>query len=350
VSSDGQQRVRPFMKLTLAMLPGNLNATFRTQWLPIFKLLEEKLATQSTETFEDDEDEIEQKYMRGLAHLKERVSYCWNKNKLDPAQFTLGTWSNKTSRSAILKHGNVTDKEKLSEPSNRNKVRPNKTRNKKKAERPLYPSRQRRRIEKQQGRTERDNQQQQGRTQHDNQSDKNDDGGDAFADAFGGAFKDVTMTPHQARRDKEFKEQIDKEIEDGQRAAAAHRQVAGDGVATDGSLLFVRHSTGLRLNYGDNSNIGRKQYADVLDSASAGKKPAARKKTPPMAKKPPPITTLTSCAIKGCTFGTVIQASHKCYNKCGRLFHNLCAQVNDLCDDDNELDMYCSIECKRSKK
>jgi hypothetical protein len=114
-----------------------------------------------------------------------------------------------------------------------------------------------------QGRTERDNQQQQGRTQHDNQSDKNDDGGDAFADAFGGAFKDVPMTPHQARRDKEFKEQTDKEIEDGQRAAAAHRQVAGDGVATDGSLLFVRHSTGLRLNYGDNSNIGRKLYADV---------------------------------------------------------------------------------------
>jgi hypothetical protein len=74
--------------------------------------------------------------------------------------------------------------------------------------------------------------------------------------------------------------------------------VAGDAVATDGSLLFVRHSTGLRLNYGDNSNIGRKRYADVLDSpASAGKEPAARKKTPPMAKKPPPITTLTSCAI-----------------------------------------------------
>jgi hypothetical protein len=41
----------------------------------------------------------------------------------------------------------------------------------------------------------------------------------------------VPMTPHQARRDKEFKEQTDKEIEDGQRAAAAHRQVAGDGVA-----------------------------------------------------------------------------------------------------------------------
>jgi hypothetical protein len=33
VSLDGQERVRPFMKLTLAMLPRNLNATFRT---PLF--------------------------------------------------------------------------------------------------------------------------------------------------------------------------------------------------------------------------------------------------------------------------------------------------------------------------
>ena len=140
------------MKLTLAMLPCNLNATFRTQWLPIFKFLEEKLATQSTETFEDDEDEIEQKYRRCLAHLKDRVSYCWNKTKSDPTKFTLGTWSNKTSRSAIVKSGNATDREKLSEASNRNKVRPNKTRIKKRAEKPLYPSRQRRRIEKQQGR------------------------------------------------------------------------------------------------------------------------------------------------------------------------------------------------------
>jgi hypothetical protein len=115
VAFDGQERVRPFMKLTLAMLPRNLNATFRTQWLPIFKFLEEKLVTQSTETFEDAEDEIEQKYMRCLAHLKERVSYCWNKNKSDPTKFTVGTWSNKICRSTVVKSGNAADHEKLSE-------------------------------------------------------------------------------------------------------------------------------------------------------------------------------------------------------------------------------------------
>jgi hypothetical protein len=136
------------MKPRLAMLHGNLNPTFRTQWLPIFKFLEENLSTQSRETFEDDKDEIEQKYRRCLAHLKDRVSYCWNKTKSDPTKFTLGTWSNKTSQSAIVKSGNAMDCEKLSEARNRTKVRPNKRRIKKKAEKPLYPSCQRRQIEK----------------------------------------------------------------------------------------------------------------------------------------------------------------------------------------------------------
>ena len=170
------------MKLALAMISRNLNATFRTQWLPIFKFLEEKLVTQATETFEDDEDEIEQKHTRCLAHLKERVSCCWNKNKIDPAKCTLGTWSNKTSWSAIVKNGNSADLEKLSEASNCNKVRPNKTRNKKKAEKPLCPSCQKRRIEKQR------------------------------QDAFGDVPTD--MTPQQAQQDQELKEQTDRETED----------------------------------------------------------------------------------------------------------------------------------------
>jgi hypothetical protein len=78
------------------------------------------------------------------------------------------------------------DREKLSEPSNHNKVRPSKRRIKKKTEKPLYPSRQRRWIEKQQG-----------RTQGDNQS-NNDDGEDAFAVAFPDVPLRPALTPHQA--------------------------------------------------------------------------------------------------------------------------------------------------------
>ena len=99
------------MQLMLAMLPCKLNAMFSTQWLPVFKFLEEKLASQSTETFEDDEDEIEQKQMRCSAHLKERVPCCWNRNESDPTKFTLGTWSNKTSLSTVVKCGNAVDHE-----------------------------------------------------------------------------------------------------------------------------------------------------------------------------------------------------------------------------------------------
>ena len=37
-------------------------------------------------------------------------------------------------------------------------------------------------------------------------------------------------------------------------------------MAKDGSLFYVRHSTCLLRNYGDNSNVGRQLYAKVLDS------------------------------------------------------------------------------------
>jgi hypothetical protein len=89
-----------------------------------------------------------------------------------------------------LKHccesGNAANHEKLSEATDRNKkVRPNKMQGKKKAEKPLHPSGQRRWIEKQQGRTKRDNQ------SNDN------DGEDAFGDSFG-AVPLLDMTSHQA--------------------------------------------------------------------------------------------------------------------------------------------------------
>jgi hypothetical protein len=126
-------------------------------------------------------------------------------------------------------------------------------------------------------------------------------------------------------------------------------------VATDGNqLFFVPASAGLPRNHGHNSNIERQQYGDDLDSASAQKKlrqkkpPLMAKKPPSKAKKPPPITT--TCAIKGCTHGTVLDADHTCYNRCGQFLHSLCAQTNNLCDKDNELNKYCSMECKISKE
>jgi hypothetical protein len=123
----------------------------------------------------------------------------FEQKQIRPMNFSLATWSNRTSRSTVVKSGSAADHEKLSEASNCNKVRPNKMQKKKTFYDPLCPACQKRRIEKQQ----------EGRTQS-----HNDDGGeaDAFADAFGDMqLLRVDMT----ERDQEFKEQTDRETKDG---------------------------------------------------------------------------------------------------------------------------------------
>jgi hypothetical protein len=166
---------------------------------------------------------------------------------------------------------------------------------------------------------------------------------------FGDAFGDMQshVTPHQARGDQELEEWTDNETtEDGQRAAVGRCPATRDGVATDGSQSLVRRSTGLPRNCGDNSNVGRERHAATLDSQ---RKMPARKMAQ---KQPPPPPPMATCAIEGCTVGTVLHADHKCRDKRGRVFHNMCARGNGLCDNDNdnELDVRCSVECKRSKK
>ena len=346
-----------------------------------------------------DAPKIKQLYNGGTQYLKSKVSYIWpdggdenEEHNTRREKWLVATWSSKISRSQVVKHGSQADQSHLAAATRHNELHSHRPRKKRKVTRQGFQNqhdeeevdkalrgmirglgaatRERAEIGIREVRREaarggglgaatqeraeigiRESRQEAARDR--GVSSTNADTRRQVAhteeeDAFGDAFRDVPldMTSHQAQRDQEFKEQTDREIEDGQRAAAAHRQAAGDGVAKDGSLLFVRHSTGgLPCNYGDNSNVGRQLYAKVLDSE---RKQPAQKNPPPMAKRPPPTK---ACAIEGSNLGgTALQADHKCYNKCGRVFHNFCAQLNDLCDDYNELDMYCSMECKRSKK
>jgi hypothetical protein len=50
------------------------------------------------------------------------------------------------------------------------------------------------------------------------------------------------------------------------------------------------------------------------------------------------------CCIAGCTWQQ-LELNHHCY-RCRKEVHNMCAQANNLCGTDNELNMYCSLECK----
>jgi len=356
-----------------------------------------------------DAPKIKQLYDGGTQHLKSKVSYIWpdggdenEEHNTRREKWSVATWSSKISRSQVVKHGSQADQSHLAAATRHNELHSHRPRKKRKVTRQGFQNqhdeeevdkalrgmirglgaatRERAEIDIREVRREAaarggglgaDSTQERAARGRGASTSTNADTRRQVAhteedeDAFENAFRDVrlvndTMTPRQAQRDQEFKEEADKEIEDGRQAAASHRQAVGDGVATDGSVLFVRHSTGLRRNYGDNSNVGRQLYRKVLDQSAqkqpaqkqparkqpaqkkpARKKPApptAKKKPPPAAKQPPPTTT---CAVEGCTLGdTTIVADHKCYNKCGRVFHNLCAQMKHLCDDENELDMY----------
>lgn len=55
------------------------------------------------------------------------------------------------------------------------------------------------------------------------------------------------------------------------------------------------------------------------------------------------------CSIVGCTYPEQELNRHHCSN-CRAETHNLCAQNNNLCDDDREHLMYCSLTCKQAKQ
>ena len=53
------------------------------------------------------------------------------------------------------------------------------------------------------------------------------------------------------------------------------------------------------------------------------------------------------CAVPGCIMN-IMKPNHKCHAEgCSKLIHNLCAQRWNLTSNDNELDMYCSLQCKQ---
>ena len=80
VSADGSQRVKPFQKLTLAMLPTKeLKNAYKLIWKPIFGFLEDVISLQNGST--QTEEDIKDAYTRCLQHLQYTVSYCFEKKE-----------------------------------------------------------------------------------------------------------------------------------------------------------------------------------------------------------------------------------------------------------------------------
>jgi len=262
VSEDGTQVIRPFRKLTLSLLPKKLNATFKVQWRPIFKYIEEGMKnTVNADILSTDftGDDLEKYYSSCLEFLRGRVSYCFKNG--NSGTWSTGTWSNRIQRSTILKMGTDEDKIQLGNATNRNVPKPGGSKRKRwQHDRPRYLDRQRKRDGRRQQNLDRN--------------------GDCFLDALadvGGVMEAVH------RRDMEMQE----------------------------------------LLHNDEMNDGTTSPEGTSRGPSVG-----------------------MCPVPGCIWATLL-ANHPCYRAgCTKYVHNLCAQGSNLCDDENELNMYCSAQCK----
>ena len=134
------QPIMPFMEIQLQLLPSPIRNKFKNEWKPIFKFLENV-----TKDSVASGDTIDGTYTKCLNHLKTRVSYCFAGTR-DPTKYTVSTWSNRTSRSQIVKKGTDSDKAQLGEAGGRNKAKKQgSTRRRKAKSSVLYPGRQQKR-------------------------------------------------------------------------------------------------------------------------------------------------------------------------------------------------------------
>ena len=148
VSTDGLQRVRPFIKLSLRDLPERIKSSFKLNWKGIFDFLHDDAIAmvdfQALALPDTQNQEVHAAYTRCIDSLQKRVSYCFNNTKgRDPSiHWSIATWSLRTRYSSIKKHGTENDKAQLLQGTKRNQSRLFKARKRPLCVRPKYLARQ----------------------------------------------------------------------------------------------------------------------------------------------------------------------------------------------------------------
>jgi hypothetical protein len=116
-----QAPVQPFHILKASMLPLEARKRFQLHWKSIFSLME---GVPDLEIMpEMSSDAISLSFSAGKEYLKTRVSYVFNNQRSKSDNWGISTWSKKVAHSSILKHGNVSDKDHLPEPTRYNQPR-----------------------------------------------------------------------------------------------------------------------------------------------------------------------------------------------------------------------------------
>ena len=297
ISTDGMDRIKPLRKISLSMLPKRLAQQVRVNFLPIFKFLEPVLLNLPKEDGDITEEIIQKAYDDCISFLKGRVSYLFQNGRTNPTQYSLGTWSNKTSFSAIAKAGTEQDKAAMSEANRRNHQRQPKTTETELSTHAKYPKRQ--------GKNRR-------------QAGQVETAGPSFATAFAHVGE---LTEAMEQRLEEIRVETEAMEQETRREEEA-RQIREEGWAS-------RPIPAIR-NYGDVSAFDRQQIGQTINEIY----PASNENSNPVRD---PVRGVGRCCIPGCAFPSM-QLLHRC-TRCKRFIHMPCAEpFNNLAEDER----YCN--------
>jgi hypothetical protein len=315
VSPDGKQYIKPFRLLKQARLPASkLKNDFKLVWSPLYRFLESNAAMllpniTRTMTVED----IQATYTTSISFLRGRVSYCFVglPNNHNAETWKISTWANRISRSSIEKRGTAADKALLPAATNRNHGNPiSNTRKRTASKNPLYPRRQ-------------------ARTKAGNT-------------ATGSGGNAGNSGPNAAAGGGGNKKDDDED--QGDMVAC----VAGAACKFRG-LVAAYNTCCSKCHQHSHSVCGGRHWL-----GDAGGEEWYCNSCHGKLKKPPPVSKVAvskkepgRCSIVDCT-NLNLCPDHPCF-ACGHGVHNFCAQSADLLAVDNELNMYCSLSCKKSK-
>jgi len=297
ISTNGMDRIKPLRKISLSMLPKRLAQQVRMNFLPIFKFLEPVLLNLPKQDGDITEELLQKTYDDCISFLQSRVSYLFVKGRSNPTQYSLGTWSNKTSFSAISKDGTEEDKAAMSEANRRNLQRQPKTRKRNLSTRPKYPNRQGR------------NRRLRGSDEHGRTTTTTTTG-----TSFATAFEDVgEMTEAMRRREEEIRLEVEADDRDARRTEEV-RRIREEGW-TSRPIPLVR-------NYGDMSGFDRTQIGQQINR---------------IFPEGNPVRGVGHCCISGCVHPEM-QLLHRC-SKCKQFIHMVCAEpFNNLAEDERYCD------------
>jgi hypothetical protein len=293
VSTNGMEKVKALKTISPTMLPKQVARQFRMNWQPVFKFLDPVLKELPRDTNSITDEVFETVYASCIDFLRERVSYVW-KDRSNPREYSMATWSNKVSYSSIKKFGTNSDKSFLAEPTKRNQEKQDRLRRKRpRKENTRHPKRQHRTIHKANVGA------------HDNGNDN---------ETFATAFENVgEMTEAMRQREAEIRLEVETEDQEAHHAEEV-RRIREEGW-TSRPIPLVR-------NYGDVSGFDRQQTVEqIIEIYPEGN----------------PVRGVGLCCIAGCAFPGM-QLLHRC-NECQQFIHMVCAEkFNNLAEDERYCD------------